>query len=47
MIEVKKPSGKATSEQLEFVLSVKRRGGVGMVVHSIDEVVEALNVGHA
>ena len=25
-IEVKKPSGKATSEQLEFVLSVKRRG---------------------
>lgn len=31
-IEVKKPGGKATAEQLQFVLNVKRRGGVGMIL---------------
>jgi VRR-NUC domain len=37
-IEVKKKGGKATEEQLKFIDNVKKRGGIGLIAFSIDEV---------
>lgn len=37
-IEVKKPGGKATPEQLEFLERVKAAGGIAILAYSIDDV---------
>jgi hypothetical protein len=37
-IEVKGPKGKATLEQLQFIAEVCKRGGVGFVAWSIEDV---------
>jgi hypothetical protein len=42
-IEVKKPGGKPTAEQEEFLHKVRRTGGVGIVVHSVDELEDSLS----
>jgi hypothetical protein len=39
-IEVKKKGNKPTAEQLEFLDSVHRKLGLGLVVYSIDEVMK-------
>lgn len=36
-IEVKKPGGQPTDDQEEFLRKVRSTGGVGIVVHSVDE----------
>ena len=40
--ECKRPGGKATPEQLSFLDAVRKRGGLGVVVSSVDELVNAL-----
>lgn len=37
-IEVKGPKGEATLEQLQFLAEIGKRGGVGFVAHSIEDV---------
>ena len=37
-IEVKKPGGKATPEQVEFISRVKLNGGIGIFAYSLDDV---------
>jgi penicillin-binding protein-related factor A (putative recombinase) len=39
-LEVKRPKGKVTQHQTRFLNQVKESGGVGAVVHSIEEVKE-------
>jgi hypothetical protein len=41
-IEVKKPGGRPTPEQLEFISRVNANGGKGFVAFSLDDVIEAL-----
>jgi len=41
-IEVKTAKGRATDEQLEFLGTVRQKGGVGILARSIDDVIGAL-----
>jgi hypothetical protein len=41
-LEVKRPGGRATPEQLQFLALVDRLGGVGAIVHSVDEAMGAV-----
>lgn len=41
-LEVKTPTGRATPEQLRFIEAVRRNGGVGAVVRSVEEAVQVL-----
>lgn len=41
-IEVKRPGGKATPEQLEFIGAINMAGGKAFVAHSVDEVINEL-----
>jgi hypothetical protein len=38
-IEVKKPGGKPSPEQLEFLERVNSNGGIGILAYSIDDVI--------
>ncbi len=40
--EVKRPSGKPTDEQVEFLDKVQKHGGKAFIARSIDDVTEAL-----
>lgn len=42
-VEIKTSSGKATQAQLAFVDAVKRAGGMGLVVRSIEEATKGLS----
>lgn len=42
--EVKKPGGKASLEQLAYISCIKQRGGIGMVVESLGEVIQNLTI---
>lgn len=44
-IEVKTPTGRVRPEQLAFLQTVTRAGGVGFVARSVDEVIETLHLG--
>jgi hypothetical protein len=41
-IEVKRPGGRLTADQESFLAAVRRAGGLGLVVHSVGELVEEL-----
>lgn len=41
-LEVKRPGGKPTPPQLRFIEKVKRAGGYGTVVHSVQEALRAV-----
>ena len=41
-IEVKRPGGKLSDDQIEFLLSVRKAGGVGSCVESIEDVTKVL-----
>ncbi len=43
-IEVKNPTGKVSAEQIAFLQTVVRTGGIGFVAHSCDEVIEKLGL---
>ena len=43
-LEVKKPGGRPSPEQLRFIENVKANGGIAAIVHSIDEVIELLQL---
>lgn len=42
-IEVKKPGNRPTNDQSAFLGQIKERGGISMVVHSVDELKEELD----
>lgn len=42
-IEVKRPSGKISNEQLEFLTNINKYGGIGFVAYSIDDVIRHFN----
>jgi hypothetical protein len=42
-IEVKRPGGKATQEQQQFIDTINAAGGLAFVAHSIEEVQAQLN----
>jgi hypothetical protein len=42
-IEVKRPSGKPTQEQQQFIDTINDAGGLAFVAHSVEEVEEKLN----
>lgn len=46
-IEVKKPGGKPSPNQLEFVKRISNNGGVGFIAYSLDEVIQALAISRA
>ena len=41
-IEVKQPKGKLSPEQTEFLQQVNEGGGIGLCVHSLDELIEGM-----
>lgn len=41
-IEVKRPGGKATPEQLEFIENINSNGGLAFVADNLDKVIEIL-----
>lgn len=41
-IKVKKPRGRVSPEQAEFIESVKKNDGVAFVAHSLDDVIRNL-----
>ena len=43
-VEVKRPGGNATPEQLQFIREVQEAGGIGFIADSVDVVVERLNL---
>ena len=43
-IEVKKPGGKLSLFQERFLENVNKRGGIGFVAYSVDDVIRALEV---
>lgn len=45
-IEVKKPGGKPSPDQLAFLDNVRSCGGIGILAFSLDDVVEALGTSH-
>ena len=38
-VEVKKPGGKASPDQLRFLEEVRQRGGIGILAFSLDDVI--------
>jgi hypothetical protein len=44
-IEVKRPDGKLTEAQSNFIFEVNRRGGIAFVARSIDDVKDRLCIG--
>lgn len=44
-IEVKRPGGKPTTDQVAFIDRVNEEGGIGFVADNVDEVVERLELG--
>jgi hypothetical protein len=44
-IEVKRPGGRVSREQREFLNRVNAEGGLGFVAYSVDDVVERLQLG--
>jgi hypothetical protein len=42
-VEVKKPGGKPTEEQLDFIDEINKRGGVALVADNLGDVIQALN----
>jgi VRR-NUC domain len=42
-IEVKRPGGKPSPEQLEFIENVKRNKGVAFVAYSLDDAIRQLS----
>lgn len=42
-IEVKRPGGKPTLEQSQFIDTINQAGGLAFVAHSVEEVQEKLN----
>ena len=43
-IEIKKPGGKATGDQLRFLASVNQAGGIGFMASSTEDVVVGLGL---
>jgi len=43
-IEVKRPGGKLTESQEDFLFSVKQAGGIAIVAHSVDDVIKELGL---
>jgi hypothetical protein len=43
-IEVKRPGGKPTPEQLQFIDTINQAGGLAFVAHSIEEVEKSIHV---
>jgi hypothetical protein len=43
-IEVKRPGGRVSPEQERFLERVRAAGGIGLVIHSIDELIDSLNL---
>lgn len=41
-IEVKRPGGKPTDEQIQFIKQIILNGGIAFVAHSIDETIQRL-----
>ena len=41
-VEVKKPGGKPSPDQLRFLEEVKVRGGVGILAYSLDDVIKEI-----
>lgn len=41
-VEVKRPGGKASPDQLTFLEEVRSRGGVGILAFSIDDVIQEI-----
>ena len=42
-VEVKRPGGKATAKQQSFIDEVRRRGGVGLIVSSAEQLDDCLH----
>lgn len=42
-VEVKRPGEKPRAEQVEFLESIRARGGIGLCVHSLDELAQELS----
>lgn len=42
--EVKKPGGKPSLAQLDFIEKVKQKGGIGMVVESLAQLIQNLTI---
>ena len=42
--EIKGPKGKLSSAQAYFLMEVKRSGGLAIVAHSVEDVIEGLNL---
>ena len=43
-IEVKGPNGTPTKAQVEFLLRWKQEGGIAIIAHSVDDVIEELGL---
>ncbi len=43
-IEVKRPGGRATHEQTQFIEEVEQAGGIGFIADNVGEVVERLGL---
>jgi len=43
-IEVKRPGGKLTEGQEDFLFSVKQAGGIAIVAYSVDDVIKGLGL---
>ena len=41
-VEVKKPGGKPSPDQLRFLEEVKVRGGIGILAYSLDDVIKEI-----
>ncbi len=44
VIELKRPGGKASQDQLDFIAKVKSAGGIGFVADNVDDVVLGLDL---
>lgn len=42
-VETKRPGGRLSPQQAFFLDSVRKLGGIAIVVHSLDELIEAMN----
>lgn len=43
-LEVKRPGGKPSPEQMQFIADVQRSGGIAGVVYSVEDVIELLGL---
>jgi hypothetical protein len=41
-VEVKQPKKKSTAEQAAFLKGIEERGGIALVVHSLEELIDGL-----